>query len=74
MIPFEELDIKAVEKIDIDNGDVLAVYVNGRHSMEELEKLKQELSILFLPKKVNVIVLNYELVKMQVIRPAGDEK
>lgn len=74
MIPFDELEIKTVEKIEVESGDVLAVYVKNRISHEETERLRLELQKSFLPRKVNVIVLNYELVKLQVIKPVGDSK
>lgn len=69
---FDDVEVKSVEKIDINSGDVLAVYVRGVMPVEILERLKHDIKKEFLPKKINVLVINADSVKMQVIKPAGE--
>jgi len=61
-------EITRVEKIDIEEGDLLAVFVKGYHSMESLEGTKKLLVDSFLPKQVKVVIVNVDIVDMKVFR------
>ena len=61
-------EITKVEKIDVENGDVLAVMVKGLHAPEALEHVKKSMTDSFLPKIVKVVILNAESVELKVIR------
>jgi hypothetical protein len=61
-------EITKVEKIDIQNGDVLAVFVKGAHPASELERIKKKLTDDFLPKVVKVEIMNAEIVDLKVLR------
>lgn len=61
-------EITKTEKIDVEEGDLLAVFVKGYHSLEKLEKVKKELTDSFLPKKVKVVIVNEEVMDMKVFR------
>jgi hypothetical protein len=64
----EEINIDRVEKIDVENGDVLAVFVERPVPPELLEESKRKIEDAFLPKKVRVVILNAALVEMKVLR------
>ena len=61
-------EITKVEKIDIEDGDILAVFIKGVHSQEMFAKVTKELSASFLPKIVKVHVFNADVVELKVIR------
>ena len=60
--------VKSVEVIKVEDGDILAVMVKGLHAPEALGRIKKSMTESFLPKKVNVIILNVEYIELKVIR------
>lgn len=60
--------VKSTEVIKVEDGDVLAVMVKGLRAPEALGRIKKSMTELFLPKKVNVVILNAEDVELKVIR------
>lgn len=66
---FDDIEIRVVEKLDLQNGDVLAVYIKAPQlSAAEKEQIKKQISDAFLPKLIKVLVVNAEVVKMQALR------
>lgn len=61
-------EITKTEKIDIEDGDVLVVFVKGYHALVELERVKKTLADSFLPKKVKVVIADGEVIDMKVLR------
>ena len=61
-------EIQKVEKLDLQNGDYLAVFIKGHIPMEASERLKCQLEKDFLPKIVTVRVFNADLVELKVLR------
>jgi len=68
MTDFEDIEIKTVEKLDLKDGDVLAVYIKGMPSQSDITYIERRLTEMFLPKIVKVLVINAETVKLQALR------
>ncbi len=64
----EKIEIDSIKRIDVKDGDVLAVFVKGRQSAESLILMKQKIANDFLPSVVKVEIFNAEIVDMKVFR------
>jgi hypothetical protein len=65
---FPEIEVVKVEKIDIQDGDVLAVYLRGMYSVERMQATKEMFVNAFLPKKVKVVLVNGDAADLRVLR------
>lgn len=63
-----EIEIKNAEIIRAQDGDVIVVSVKGYAHAPELERVKEELTKLFLPKSVKVVIVNGEILELKVMR------
>lgn len=61
-------EITKIEVINVQDGDVLAIFVKGHHMKETLERLKIELAEKFLPKKIEVAIVNADLIDLKVLQ------
>ena len=61
-------EITKTEIIHVEDGDVLGVFVKGYNTQESLERIRQELCNKFLPKKINVVIINADVVDLKVLR------
>lgn len=61
-------EITKVEKIDLKNGDYLAVFVKGNVPMAIIEDMKRRIEIDFLPTIVKVQIFNADLVEIKSFR------
>ena len=61
-------EITKTEVIRVEDGDVLGVFIKGHSTQESLERLKQELRNKFLPKKIEVAIINADVVDLKVLR------
>jgi hypothetical protein len=61
-------EITKVEKIDVQSGDYLAVFIKGNFPFEIHERIRQQLVKDFLPKNVTVKIFNADLVELKVLR------
>jgi hypothetical protein len=61
-------EIVRVEKVEVNEGDVLAVYVRGLLSAEARAMEKQRIEKAFLPKAIKVLILNADAVQVQVFK------
>lgn len=64
----EEVQITKVQKINIQDGDVLAVYVLHPLPIQAQVIVKENFERSFLPRKVKVLILNAEAMELEVLR------
>ena len=65
----EEVQVKYIMKIDVEEGDVLAVALKTSYISEAgREKLRKEMQDAFLPKVIKVVVINADVVDLKIIQ------
>ena len=61
-----KFEVIKTEKVEVNDGDVLAVYIRGYLSAEAREMEKQRIIKAFLPKTIKVLIVNVDAVQLQV--------
>lgn len=64
----EDIEVKTVEKLDLRDGDVLAVHIPERISESESERVKYQIKKLFLPLRVKVLVIAGTDARLEALR------
>ena len=65
-----KLQIEDVLKVNVQSGDVLAMFIDG--SLENANKAQLRMDEIFNPKGEKVIIFNSDLVRLQVIRTENE--